>query len=155
MTIKLWQVTSLISKSFLGPNSGPLRLESSGLAGQLVRYKLAYNSIILTLEKSVFHNYQRLTGKRTLSPLFGSYGGGYPARMNMSYWTPPIPKENLSVNSHHRFNVDLEQKLFKDAKFFTSIREPLSMFRSRMVSKFSSELVERSKCRSDGSQSPT
>lgn len=80
--------------------------------------------------KSVFHNYQKLTGKKTLSPLFGSYGGGYPARMNMSYWTPPIPKENLSVNSHHRFNIDLERKVFKDAKFFTSIREPLSMFRS-------------------------
>ena len=116
MTIKLWQVTKrLISKSFWSPK---------------VRVKWPSSNPI----KSVFHNYQKLTGKKTLSPLFGSYGGGYPARMNMSYWTPPIPKENLSVNSHHRFNIDLERKIFKDAKFFTSIREPLSMFRSRMVS---------------------
>ena len=123
MTIKLWQVTnSLISKSFRSPK---------------VRVKWPSSNPM----KSVFHNYQKLTGKKTLSPLFGSYGGGYPARMNMSYWTPPIPKENLSVNSHHRFNIDLERKIFKDAKFFTSIREPLSMFRSRMVSRSWSELV--------------
>ena len=66
-----------------------------------------------------------------LVPLFGSYGGGYPAVMNMSFWAPPNPiYPALSIMSHHRFNIDVEPSLYADAKFFTSIREPLSMFRS-------------------------
>ena len=52
------------------------------------------------LNQSVFQNYLLLTGIRKLAPLFGSYGGGYPARMNISYWTPPI---NIKpILAHHR-----------------------------------------------------
>ena len=38
------------------------------------------------------------------------------------------PPQNLL--NHHRFNMELEPALWSGAKFFTSIREPLSMFRS-------------------------
>ena len=40
--------------------------------------------------QTVFSNFNRHLGKKSISPLFGSYGGGYPARMNMSFWATPI-----------------------------------------------------------------
>ena len=42
--------------------------------------------------QTIFSNFNRHLGKKSLTPLFGSYGGGYPARMNMSFWAPPIVK---------------------------------------------------------------
>lgn len=91
----------------------------------LKKHKCASSSF-----QSVFKNYQRLTGIETLIPLYGAFGGGYPAKLDMRFFMPPITAKPKAIKCHHRLNLQLEKQLFPDAKFFTSLREPFSMFRS-------------------------
>lgn len=78
----------------------------------------------------VFGNFVDYTGILTEKPMYYSLGGCYPAPYDPKCRTTPHPKEHQSVTFHHRLNYPLQSKLMPNAKFYTTVREPLSLFYS-------------------------
>jgi len=91
----------------------------------LKKHKCASSSF-----QNIFNNFQKAFGLPTLTPLFGSYGGGYPSRMKPSFFASPIDLTRYSIKCHHRLNLPLQLSIFAGAKFFTSLRAPFATFHS-------------------------
>jgi galactosylceramide sulfotransferase len=76
-------------------------------------------------------NFGRYYGYPSESPPMGSVAGGYPGVFQPEFLASPRKIKPYAINSHQRMNRGLEKELFGEkATFVTSIRSPISFFRS-------------------------
>ena len=65
------------------------------------------------------------------SPPVGSVSGGYPGPFQPEFLGSPRHPKPYAISTHQVFNLEVEKAIFPENAFFlTSVREPLSLFRS-------------------------
>ena len=95
---------------------------------------LKKHKVASTTLKQLFGRVDKYFGIQSEPALIGPQGGCYPARINPDCWPSagrPTFDGGGSIKYHFRWNPELADQLFpKSSIKITSIREPLSCFRS-------------------------